>query len=74
MSELKEQPFYVKEGLPQMFFNYAYSGKAKCKKCEKNIVYGQSIFVFEGNLFHDYCSQELKDRINIKDLKVKQNE
>lgn len=64
-------PRYLTEGLPQMFFSYAYSGKAKCKKCEKNIVYGQNIFVFEGNLYHDFCSQGLNNRVNIKELKVK---
>jgi len=54
--------------LPRLFFDYAYSGKAKCKRCERLIVPGQFIFVFEGNIYHDICSKDLAGRQNIKEL------
>jgi len=53
---------------PDMFYNYAFSGQAKCRKCENLIKQGQFIFVFEGNLFHDFCSQGLEKREKLEGL------
>jgi hypothetical protein len=47
---------------PDLFYRYAFSGQAKCHKCENTIKEGHFVFVFEGNLFHDVCSQDLKGR------------
>jgi hypothetical protein len=63
-----------KRKYPDMFYNYAFSGLAKCKKCGNKIKQGQNVFVFEGNLYHDYCSQNLKERENIKEKECLKNE
>lgn len=47
---------------PDMFYRYAFSGKASCKACKNKITQGQYVFVFKGNLYHDVCSQDLKER------------
>ena len=51
---------------PDMFYRYALSGQAKCRACKKKIKQGQFVFAFEGNLYHDACSEDLKGREEIK--------
>lgn len=47
---------------PVLFYEYAFSGKAKCHACVEKIKQGQNIFVFMGNLYHDICSKDFKER------------
>ena len=47
---------------PDLFYSYAFSGQAKCIACGITIKRGQSVFVFEGNIFHDCCSENIKGR------------
>ena len=56
---------------PDMFYNYAFSGKAPCNACENKITQGQHVFVFKGNLYHDVCSKDLKERKNLREEKFK---
>jgi len=50
-----------------LFYRYAFSGEAKCNDCKRKIKYGQTVFVFEGNIFHDCCSENLKGREELKE-------
>jgi hypothetical protein len=50
------------EKYPDMFYSYAFSGKANCHACGNAISRGQFVFVFAGNIYHDDCSKKLKDR------------
>jgi len=47
---------------PPAFYSYAFSGQAKCHECGNTIKQGQFVFVFQGNIYHDICSQYLKGR------------
>jgi len=48
-----------------LFYDYALSGQAKCHKCKSKIKKRQFVFVFEGNVYHDFCSNNFKNRENI---------
>ena len=45
-----------------LFYDYVLSGQAKCHKCKNKIKKGQFVFVFEGNVYHDFCSNDFKNR------------
>ena len=52
----------TKREYPDMFYRYAFSGQGKCHACRETIKQGQFVFVFKGNIYHDICSQDLKER------------
>jgi len=56
-----------KQDYPDLFYRYAFSGKASCHACKKKVRNGQFVFVFEGNIYHDICSRKLKGRIKLKE-------
>ena len=51
-----------KRKYPDMFYSYAFSGQAKCNECKGIIKQGHFVFVYKGNIYHDVCSQDLKER------------
>lgn len=53
---------------PDMFYRFAFSGQAKCHKCKITVKKGQNVFVFQGNIYHDVCSQDLKGREKLEGI------
>ena len=47
---------------PDMFYRYSFSGTAKCHECKNRVKKGQFVFVYQGNIYHDFCSKGLKGR------------
>jgi hypothetical protein len=52
---------------PELFYKFALSGKCLCKICRNRIKQGQDAFEYKGNVYHDICSQDLKERVKIND-------
>lgn len=47
---------------PDMFYDYAFSGQGMCSGCKAKIKQQQDVFVFEGNIYHDICSEKYEKR------------
>lgn len=60
----------MSKNYPDMFCRFAFSGQAKCHKCKITIKKGQNVFEFQGNIYHDICSQDLKGREKLEEGKA----
>jgi hypothetical protein len=52
---------------PDLFYRYAFSGQAKCHGCKTTIKQGQFVYVVEGNVFHDSCSENMEGRKRLEE-------
>ena len=55
----------MKKKYPDLFYNYALSGKAMCHACNRIINQEHYVYVFQGNVYHDICSEQFKERERI---------
>lgn len=55
-----------KRKYPDLFYNYAFSGQAKCNECKNLLKKEHWVFVFQGNIYHDICSQKFEGREKLK--------